>query len=396
MEPSSWQYRPAMTRPSTKLLKAILDLMHYSGASRLLAPITRGKGIIFTLHHVTPEAPEAFEPNRILKVTPAFLEGVVREVRRQGFEIVSLDEAHRRMAAPVPGEAPFAAFTFDDGYRDNMIHAWPVLKRLGVPFTIYVPTDFPDGNGFLWWLVLERVVRVAATLRVAMDGAARTLPCATLADKEATFDVLYWWLRGRPEREARAVVDGLARDAGIDPAALCRDLVMSWDELRRMAADPLVTIGAHTCGHFALAKLDAAEARREMADSITRIENELGRPCRHFSFPYGDETSAGDREFAMAAELGLATAVTTRKGVIDTPGSLTGLPRVSLNGDYQHSRYVGVFLSGAPFALLNALSGRRGTVRQERVAPAGGGGSDRCIHRTSSPAGITHASPPMM
>jgi peptidoglycan/xylan/chitin deacetylase (PgdA/CDA1 family) len=347
-----------MRRSATRLVKATLDLMHFSGASRLLAPYTRGAGVIFMLHHVTPEQPHPFEPNRILKIMPEFLTEVVGEARRQGFDIVSLDEVHRRMQSGAQGARPFCAFTFDDGYRDNYLHAWPVLNKLDVPFTIYVPTDFPDGNGFLWWLVLERVVRVAASVTLSMDGAVRHLSCRTTAAKDEAFASIYWWLRALPEHRARAVVAELAAGAGIDPAAACRELVMSWDELRTMANDPLVTIGAHTRGHFALAKLSAEEARAEMAGSIARIEQEIGRPCRHFSFPYGDAGSADEREFALAADLGIATAVTTRKGVVAQSSRLTALPRVSLNGDYQQARYVKVFLSGAPFAMLNVLSGR--------------------------------------
>ena len=124
------------------------------------------------------------------------------------------------------------------------------------------------------------------------------------------------------------------------------------DEIRRLAADPLVTIGAHTRRHFALAKLTLPEARDEIAQSLVRIERELGAPCRHLSYPYGDERSAGEREFQLASELAMRTGVTTRKGLIQRrhASALTALPRVSLNGDYQHPRYVKVFLNGAPFA----------------------------------------------
>jgi peptidoglycan/xylan/chitin deacetylase (PgdA/CDA1 family) len=132
---------------------------------------------------------------------------------------------------------------------------------------------------------------------------------------------------------------------------------MTWDELRELAADPLVTIGAHTRRHYAVAKLAADEARAEISEGVRRIESELGRPCRHFSFPYGDETSAGEREFAICRELGLLTAVTTRKGLIYDRHQvrLTGLPRLSLNGDYQAEAYVEALLTGLPFALNNVL-----------------------------------------
>ena len=122
-----------------------------------------------------------------------------------------------------------------------------------------------------------------------------------------------------------------------------------------MAADPLVTIGAHTKGHFAISKLSDERAHEEMAGSANRIEQELGRRPIHFSFPYGDPGSAGPRDFALAREAGFKTAVTTRKGMLfgDHRRCLTALPRVSLNGEYQSLTYTALYLSGAPFALWN-------------------------------------------
>ena len=83
------------------------------------------------------------------------------------------------------------------------------------------------------------------------------------------------------------------------------------------------------------------------------IERELGTRPIHFSFPYGDETAARARDFALAKEAGFKTAVTTRKGVLFPAHRryLTALPRVSLAGDYQSLTYTALYLSGAPFAL---------------------------------------------
>ena len=151
-----------------------------------------------------------------------------------------------------------------------------------------------------------------------------------------------------------------AEEAGLDIYEPCRRLVMNWDELRDLSNEPLVTIGAHTTHHYALAKLSAARARNEIFESVKRIEDELGRPCRHFSYPYGSECSAGRREFAMAERFGLSTAVTTRKGLIGAGGDAqaTALPRLSLNGDFQRERYIKALLSGVPFALRNAVKAR--------------------------------------
>lgn len=346
-----------------RLFRAALSTLYYAGAHKVAGPFTRGVGQILMLHHVRPETTgPAFAPNRLLSVTPAFLENVIRQVREAGFDIVSLDEAHDRLKSGDPNR-PFTCFTFDDGYRDNLQFAYPIFKRHNLPFAIYVPTDYPDGNGDLWWLALEKVVSSVDELHTAIDGENRRYRCTTPAEKDRAFHDIYWWLRSIDEGEARRFVRDLSAKTGVDIAGLCRDLVMTWDEIRRLAADPLVTIGGHTIRHFALAKLSDADARAEMAGSIERIATELGRRPAHFSYPYGCVHSAGPREFALAAELGMKTAVTTRKGMLfaDHAGHMMALPRLSLNGDYQDQRHLSVLLSGLPFYLWNGL---------RRTAPA--------------------------
>jgi peptidoglycan/xylan/chitin deacetylase (PgdA/CDA1 family) len=306
---------------------------------------------------VRPARVDAFQPNRLLEVTPAFLEAVIDSLQRADVELVGLDEMHRRLTAR-DFTRRFACLTFDDGYRDNEAWAYPILKARDVPFAIYVPTSFADGQGELWWLVLERVIAANARVALAVDGTERQFECGTPAAKAETFETLYWWLRGREsEAELRAAVGALAERYGVDTAALCNDLCMSWDELKALAADPLVTIGAHTVNHVMLKKASEAAARQEMEASAAAIERKLGRRPAHFSYPVGDPTSAGPREFRLAREVGFKTAVTTRPGVLfpEHGEHLTALPRLSLNGEYQRLRYVDVLLSGAATALWNGF-----------------------------------------
>lgn len=344
-----------MSRTNTHLIKAALRTFEASGAARLTAPFTRGIGAIFMLHNVGPDTGLEFEPNRFLRITPEFLEEVIGLVRDMGFDTVSLDEIPDRLAAGRDAR-PFVAFTFDDGYRDNRDHALPVMKKHDVPMAIYVPSDFADGSGDLWWLNLENAIRRLDAVDIAIGDARVELAAATTAEKKKAFHHVYWLMRDLPEAETRHIVRELCRHAGIDPDPLCRQLVMDWQELRELSREPLVTLGAHTTGHFALGKLDAKTARRQMADSIARIEDELDLTCRHFSYPYGSATACGQREFELAHKLGMRTAVTTAKGLIharhrDCP---TALPRVSLNGDFQDLSLVRTLLTGAPFAMLQA------------------------------------------
>jgi peptidoglycan/xylan/chitin deacetylase (PgdA/CDA1 family) len=117
-----------------------------------------------------------------------------------------------------------------------------------------------------------------------------------------------------------------------------------------MAADPLVTIGGHTKGHFAISKLSEARALDEMVGGADRIEQELGSRPIHFAFPYGDPGSAGPRDFALTREAGFKTAVITRKGMLFPAHRrhLTALLRVSLNGNYQSLTYTALYCRARP------------------------------------------------
>lgn len=353
-------------------LRLLLSLLHVSGLARALAHKTRGRGVIFTLHSVDPSTPTAFDPNGILRVTPEFLEQAIETVLAEGYDIVTLDEAVRRLRAPV-AERPFACFTFDDAYRDNRDYAYPLFKRFGVPMTIYAPAAYLDGKGDLWWFALENAIRAANSIDIEIAGSRFAFPTRTRVEKDYAFCLVYGALRALPESQMRAKVAEIAAAAGYDSSGLCRDLIMSWDELRALAADPLVNVAAHTVDHLAIAKLPHDEAGREIAASVRRVEAELGRPCRHFSFPYGDAASAGPRDFEIVRALGLESGVTTHKNVLHAAegSALGGLPRVSLNGNFQKKRYVRVFLSGVPFAALAMAKRARSVLRRRKAAPSG-------------------------
>lgn len=347
-----------MAKAKAAVMRAALTGLHRTGAGRLLAPFTQGQGLIFMLHRVRPEigVPREFAPNRILEVTPEFLGDVLDQVLEAGLDIVTLDEAADRLTHGEGGR--FACFTFDDGYRDNKEHALPLFQSREVPFTLYIPTAYPGGHGELWWVALEEAIdRAPGEIEVDRDGGTWRLPTGTDADKTRAFEKIYWWLRGFPEETMRATIRSLAERYDVDLAQECRDLIMTWDELRDMAAEPLVTMGAHTKDHLALAKLPEEEALAQIVESADRLEAELGSRPTHFAYPYGDPGSAGPRDFALTEGAGFRTAVTTRKGMLFPAHKdhLTALPRVSLNGEFQDLSYTALYLTGAPFAIWNGF-----------------------------------------
>ncbi len=341
-----------------RIIQLGFDVLTATGAARALRPLARGRGIIFTLHRVRPARPSGFQPNALLEIEPAFLDRVLHRLAEEGFKVVSLAEAAAILREDRPGP-PFAVLTFDDGYRDNVDHAQPVLERHGAPWTMFVTTGFADATARLWWLELEEAVRLLPRIELDLPQAQLSLSAQTDDEKRAAFDAAYAALRALPEPAMREAIAALAARAGIDPLAFARDHCLRWDELRALAARPGVSIGAHTLTHPMLAKHDDAFVRAELRDGRSRIEAELGRPVTHLAYPVGDPTSAGAREFALAAEAGYEVAVTTRPGHVFAGHArhLLALPRVSLNGLFQTDAALTAMLDGLPFLIWNR--GRR-------------------------------------
>ena len=127
-----------------KIIRGGLEGLYFSGAHVALKPFVAGVGAILTLHHVRPPRPDRFQPNRLLEITPRFLTRVVRYLRRSRLDLVSLDEMHRRLIER-DFSRRFVCLTFDDGYRDTLQWAYPILKDAEVPFAVYVPTSFRTG-----------------------------------------------------------------------------------------------------------------------------------------------------------------------------------------------------------------------------------------------------------
>lgn len=337
-------------------IRAAFELLWLSRAPYLFNLLSRSRGVILTLHRVVPEQPAAFSPNAILQVRPDFLEYVIERVRGQGIDVVTLDDAVERLAEPQKGR-PFVVLTFDDAYRDNLIHALPILERNGAPFTLYVPTAFVDGVGQLWWQAIEDIIARQDAVAFTEHGETEYLDTRTVIEKNAAFNRLYWRLRKLPESERLNLLAEFTTNYGYDLNKQCRDLIMDWEQLRLVADNPLCTIGAHTVHHYELAKLPKEQARNEMVQSADIIEAQFGTRPKHFSYPLGGPLSCDQREFELAQEIGFRTAVTTRPGGLYPHHlkRLMALPRISLNGLFQRRRYVDVFASGGLFTQLGRI-----------------------------------------
>jgi peptidoglycan/xylan/chitin deacetylase (PgdA/CDA1 family) len=327
-----------------------LELAYFSGLPWLKGRSAGGAGVVLRFERVRPRRPVRFQPLRSHEITPKFLDRTIRALQRWKYDIVSMDEVCRR-AVTLATRKRFVGLTFDGGYKDLITSAYPVLLKHGVPFTVYVPTAFPDGVGEAWWLALEEVIARENRLSLMMDRKERRFNIGDTSEKYELYDFLAGWMRSLTPPDLSVAIKDLCTRYSVDLAALSRDASMNWDDLTRLAADPNVTFGSATVNYPVLSNLRDAAALREITMGRAVAQAAFHRDVRHFAYPFGDRASWRRHHVAMASEAGFASAASAISGVVEAEGrtNLHALPRIAWDGRRRSLRAMRVILSGIPF-----------------------------------------------
>lgn len=138
-------------------------------------------GEVWMLHRVVEQRSDTPD-QRVLEVTPHFLEQKILEYRKRGYTFISIDNLTSRFTNHHSlFTKRFVCLTFDDGYQDNYDIAYPLLKRLGVPFTVYVTTGFIDNRLPMWWYPGEQLGISADELKVLAADSLCTIGAHTVS-----------------------------------------------------------------------------------------------------------------------------------------------------------------------------------------------------------------------
>lgn len=300
--------RPALIARAlgNRVRRVGVDAAYAGGLYRWAPGRMKGRGVVLLFHEIHQDVGRELMVGAEL----GHLMNAVRFCREDRRDIVDLDEAARRLGDPAA--PPFAVITFDDGYRDIRTRVLPALAAENVPFTVYVPTRAPTGELYGWWLGLRELFRRNDVVTVAaMD---RTFTTGTSAGKVVALRAVNAWV-GEDFGRAPALADTFAQ-YGVDLPRIVADRMMSESELREVAAHPLLTVGAHTESHAALALLPERDAEGEMIRNKRYLETLLQRPVDHIAYPYGSPGACGEREGRIAARAGFTTATTTCSGTL--------------------------------------------------------------------------------
>ena len=104
----------------------------------------------------------------------------------------------------------FVCLTFEDGYKDFLRWAYPVLRKYKLPFAMYIATSFPDRLGELWWVALEAVIAQNSRIGMVINGKDQYFECATSGRSASSMMTVYRYLRSmKTEEEVRRVVRDL-------------------------------------------------------------------------------------------------------------------------------------------------------------------------------------------
>jgi peptidoglycan/xylan/chitin deacetylase (PgdA/CDA1 family) len=251
------------------------------------------------------------------------------EVLRERFCVSFLHELVERAAAgDVPANA--VAITFDDGYRDNYDYAYPILRELSLPATIFLVTDAIDGNGLIWHDRVFDAFERASVEHVDFDG--DELPLVTPPQKHAALAKILSFLRSSAPALRDEAIEDLMRHLGIASPPTTGWEKLSWEHVREMNANG-VRFGAHTLDHPILSRLSEGDARRQIRGSRTRIETQLDTPVTDFAYPNGRSVDFDATTKRILGEEGFRCAVTTIGGANDASSDPFTLRRVGMWGD---------------------------------------------------------------
>lgn len=238
------------------------------------------------------------------------------------FNVISLGEGVRGLRdGKLPPRA--ACVTFDDGYADNAEVALPILQKHGMAATFFVATGFLDG-GRMWNDTVIELVR-GAPAEFDLSGLGYgSFALHTVADRQAAIGALLGSLKYLPLDER---LDAVAAIRAQIAATLPENMMMRSDQVRGLHAAGM-EIGGHTVNHPILARMDAAAAKREMADGKHALEAITGAPVRLFAYPNGKPGQDYLAEHvAMARDIGFEAAVSTSWGSARPASDVFQLPR---------------------------------------------------------------------
>jgi peptidoglycan/xylan/chitin deacetylase (PgdA/CDA1 family) len=294
-----------------------------TGALRLASRFT-GSGVVIIMYHSVMTDPSSAQTTLggIIHSTEVF-RGQMEVIARH-FHAVSMDDVLSFLKGDKPLPPRSVVVTFDDGYADNYQAANDILSPAGIPGVFYVAVDCVDKQRLPWPSLLRHAFLTSKKERwTEADGL--VWPLSSTQQRIQALDRASEYcgkLSGIPQDQ---FVESLQQQLGTESPRPSQRLMMTWDEVRGLGRNGH-TVGSHTMTHPNMAYIPENDARTELVESKRRLEQELGSPVVHFSYPCPAlQPHWVERTVSASRQIGYQTAVTTNGGIVrrqDDPLSL--------------------------------------------------------------------------
>jgi peptidoglycan/xylan/chitin deacetylase (PgdA/CDA1 family) len=277
---------------------AAAGVLHYSGLRKAMAVYRRSQSggrrlLIVSYHRVVEDLTGELQRSIPgLLISQETFRRHLEEAAAAGYEFATIGEAVDVMAGRKVAKRDLCVVTFDDGYRDVYRYAYPLLKRMGVPAIVYLPTDFIGTNRRFNHDRLFHLLNVAKRRRLrpyftTLPEPVLRLMVPILSGSRSLSEALDGFIAEHSAGVVQEAIQALEQELGGGSELLpVQGDVMDWDEVRRMARDGF-EFGAHTLGHTVLTMESSERIEREIVESKRAIERELGVPVRDFAYCNG-------------------------------------------------------------------------------------------------------------
>lgn len=327
--------RPDALVLSYRMKRLFLTLIYRTGALWLWRYLHRHHITILMVHGVMDtEDPTPWVPLRP-QLSRRTLEGTLRRLSKY-YRFVSLEDAVAMLSGKRIMQPHSVVLTFDDGYRNNLTHALPILRRYQVPAAFFIATGHIDQRKPFWFDRLDYALQYAA-----VDGRQVMIGKTTISLQAYNRHALQRSYKGlrdaakgidRPDHEMVRELENLAasleRECGRKLADVFADddwsALLTWQEMKSHVEHD-ITFGSHTVDHVRLGLVDDETSSAQLMQSKEVIQQQLGHPCRYLCYPSGSFTPQVARR---AQECGYEAALTSEDGtnkVGDDPMTLRRL-----------------------------------------------------------------------
>jgi peptidoglycan/xylan/chitin deacetylase (PgdA/CDA1 family) len=245
---------------------------------------------------------------------------------KKNFHVVRFEDDWKNIPKPA------VAITFDDGYADNCLNALPILEEVGIPATVFITTGHVGTDREFWWDDLERLILHEGvgrdSFRLEDEQYAGTWQSASMTDRERMYADLHRLMKKVPLETRERWFGQIMAWCGCDAHARASHLPLSVEELKKLAASPWITIGAHTVTHTSLSVLSPERQKEEIVSSAKYLAELIGKPIEVFSYPFGTKADYDSTTVRICREAGFTRVAANFSGLAHSWTDPTLIPRI--------------------------------------------------------------------